>query len=154
MNFILKTPTNVRSRHGHGRNMRTQAEQAQEGTITPQMRNVARKEGMDPEALRERIAAGSVVIMQRGKRYTGIGKGLSTKVNVNLGTSSTKVCLDDEIQKAIIAEDIRSRYHQRSLDGRGYQRHTKRDLFPHHTSHHHRSRLPDSSRERPETDDR
>ncbi len=86
------------------KNMRTLAEQAQEGTITPQMREVARKEGIDPEALREGIAAGSAVIMQRGKRYTGIGKGLSTKVNVNLGTSSTKVCLDDEIQKAEIAE--------------------------------------------------
>lgn len=84
--------------------MRTQAEQARDGTITPQMKDVARTEGIDPEALRERIAAGSAVIMQRGKRYTGIGKGLSTKVNVNLGTSSTKVCLDDEIQKAAIAE--------------------------------------------------
>ena len=84
--------------------MHTQAEQALEGTITPQMREVARKEGIDPEALRERIAAGSAVIMQRGKRYTGIGKGLSTKVNVNLGTSSARVCLDDEIQKAEIAE--------------------------------------------------
>ncbi|MDP2795890.1 MAG: phosphomethylpyrimidine synthase ThiC [Methanoregula sp.] len=86
--------------------MRTQAEQAQDGTITPQMREVARKEGIAPEALRERIAAGSAVIMQRGKRYTGIGKGLSTKVNVNLGTSSSRVCLDDEIQKAKIAEEF------------------------------------------------
>lgn len=84
--------------------MRTLAEEAQEGTITPQMHNVARTEGIDPEVLRERIAAGSAVIMQRGKKCTGIGKGLSTKVNVNLGTSSTKVCLDDEIQKAKIAE--------------------------------------------------
>ncbi|MDP3396529.1 MAG: phosphomethylpyrimidine synthase ThiC [Methanoregula sp.] len=84
--------------------MRTQAEQAQEGTITPQMKGVARTEGIDPQVLREGIAAGSAVIMQRGTRYTGIGKGLSTKVNVNLGTSSTKVCLDDEIQKATIAE--------------------------------------------------
>jgi phosphomethylpyrimidine synthase len=84
--------------------MHTQAEQAQDGIITPQMREVARKEGINPEALRERIAAGSAVIMQRGTRYTGIGKGLSTKVNVNLGTSSTRVCLDDEIQKATIAE--------------------------------------------------
>ncbi len=68
------------------------------------MREVARKEGMDPETLRERVAAGSAVIMQRGRRCTGIGKGLSTKVNVNLGTSSTKVSLDDEIQKVKIAE--------------------------------------------------
>lgn len=84
--------------------MRTQAEQAQDGTITPQMRDVAMKEGIAPEALRDSIAAGSAVIMQRGKRSTGIGKGLSTKVNVNLGTSSTKVCIDDEIEKATIAE--------------------------------------------------
>ena len=92
------------SRQHANRTMHTQAEQAQDGIITPQMREVARKEGIDPEALRERIAAGSAVIMQRGTRYTGIGKGLSTKVNVNLGTSSTRVCLDDEIQKATIAE--------------------------------------------------
>jgi len=84
--------------------MRTLAEQAQEGTITPQMHNVARTEGIAPETISEGIAVGSVVIMQRGKRCTGIGKGLSTKVNVNLGTSSNRVCLDDEIQKAKIAE--------------------------------------------------
>jgi len=91
----------VSERKGH---MHTQVEQAQRGTITPQIRGVARTEGIDPEKLCERIAAGSAVIMQRGTRYTGIGKGLSTKVNVNLGTSSTKVCLDNEIQKAKIAE--------------------------------------------------
>ena len=68
------------------------------------MRDVARTEGVNPEALREKIAEGSAVIMLRGKRCTGIGKGLSTKVNVNLGTSSTKVSVNDEIQKAIIAE--------------------------------------------------
>jgi len=78
--------------------------EAQQGTITPQIRAVARTEGLDPEKLCEWIAAGSAVIMQRGKRYAGIGKDLSTKVNVNLGTSSTKICLDDEIQKARIAE--------------------------------------------------
>ena len=86
------------------RPMHTQVKQAQGGTITPQMRDVARSESIDPIELRDRIAAGSAVIMQRGKRYTGIGKGLLTKVNVNLGTSSTKVCVDEEIQKARIAE--------------------------------------------------
>jgi phosphomethylpyrimidine synthase len=84
--------------------MRTQVEQAQRGLITPQMQLIARSESIDPGELCERIAAGSAVIMQRGRHYTGIGKGLSTKVNVNLGTSSTKVCLDEEIQKARIAE--------------------------------------------------
>jgi len=84
--------------------MHTLVEQAQRGTITPQMRDVARTEGIHPEELCERISQGSIVIMQRGRCVTGIGKGLSTKVNVNLGTSSTKACLDDEIQKAKIAE--------------------------------------------------
>ena len=104
MSFIAKPPNYTRSRQHTRRIMRTQAEQAQEGTITPQMREVARTEGIMPEALCERIAEGSAVIMQRSKRYTGIGKGLSTKVNVNLGTSSTKVSVDDEIQKVKIAE--------------------------------------------------
>jgi phosphomethylpyrimidine synthase len=84
--------------------MHTQVEQAQRGTITPQMQDVARSEGIDPYELCENIAAGSAVIMQRGKHYTGIGKSLLTKVNVNLGTSSTKVCIREEIQKARIAE--------------------------------------------------
>jgi phosphomethylpyrimidine synthase len=84
--------------------MHTQVEHAQEGTITPQMRDIARSEGIDPRELCERISAGSAVIMLRRKHYTGIGKGLSTKVNVNLGTSSTKVNVDEEIQKAGIAE--------------------------------------------------
>ncbi|MCK9592637.1 MAG: phosphomethylpyrimidine synthase ThiC [Methanoregula sp.] len=84
--------------------MYTQVEQAQRGTITPQMEDIARSEGISPHDLRERIAAGSVVIMHRGKHSTGIGKGLLTKINVNLGTSSTKIDIDEEIQKAGIAE--------------------------------------------------
>jgi phosphomethylpyrimidine synthase len=84
--------------------MHTHVEQAQRGRITPQMKEIARSEGMDPGELCDGIAKGCVVIMQRGRHVTGIGRGLSTKVNVNLGTSSTKACLDDEIQKAKIAE--------------------------------------------------
>jgi phosphomethylpyrimidine synthase len=84
--------------------MHTQVDQAQRGRITPQIEEITRSEGMDPHELCDRIAKGSAVIMQRGSRVTGIGKGLSTKVNVNLGTSSTKVCVDDEIKKAQIAE--------------------------------------------------
>jgi phosphomethylpyrimidine synthase len=84
--------------------MHTQVEKAQRGTITLQMKEIARSEDVDPLELCERVATGSVVIMQRGRHVTGIGKGLSTKVNVNLGTSSTRVCVDDEIKKAQIAE--------------------------------------------------
>jgi len=54
--------------------MHTQVEQALEGTITPQMHDIARSENIDPYELCEWIAAGSIVIMQRKKRCCGIGK--------------------------------------------------------------------------------
>ena len=86
--------------------MQTLIEHAREGTITVQMQKVAQAEGIDPGVLRERIAMGSIIIMQRGDRVVGIGKGLSTKVNVNLGTSTGKVIVADEIKKARIAEEF------------------------------------------------
>jgi len=84
--------------------MHTLIEQAWQGKIPRQVRSVATAEGIDPVLLRGKVAEGSVVIMERGKRCTGIGNGLSTKINVNLGTSTSKVCVEDEIAKARIAE--------------------------------------------------
>ncbi len=86
--------------------MKSQAERAQAGVITPQMRAVAAAEGIDADALCNRIAEGSVVIMHRGERAIGIGKGLRTKINVNLGTSTGRINVGDEIQKARIAEEF------------------------------------------------
>lgn len=85
--------------------MKTLVDQAKEGTITPRKKRVAEAEGMEPEVLCRQIAEGSAVIMQRGDRLTGIGRGLSTKVNVNLGTSTRKVNVQDEVRKARIAEE-------------------------------------------------
>jgi phosphomethylpyrimidine synthase len=84
--------------------MKTLVDQARIGKITPQMTCVAQSEGMDPEILCREIAEGSAVIMQRKRRYLGIGKGLSTKINVNLGTSASKISAEDELRKAEIAE--------------------------------------------------
>jgi len=78
--------------------------QAEKGIITHQMEAVSRAEGLDPEIIAERIAAGSIVVMQRGDCMTGIGTGLSTKVNVNLGSSAGKVCIEEEIEKVRLAE--------------------------------------------------
>jgi phosphomethylpyrimidine synthase len=86
--------------------MRTLVDQAKEGTITPRIKRVAEAEGMEPQVLSRQIAEGSAVIMQRGDRLTGIGRGLSTKVNVNLGTSTGKINVQDEIRKARIAEEF------------------------------------------------
>lgn len=84
--------------------MQTLIEQVQRGKIPWQVRSVAATEGMDAELLCGRIADGSAVIMQRGRRCTGIGKGLTTKINANIGTSTGKVSPEDEIAKARIAE--------------------------------------------------
>ena len=84
--------------------MKTLVDQAKNGTVTPPMIQVAMAENIAPQVLCSRIADGSVVIMQRGNRFTGIGRGLTTKINVNLGTSSGKVCMEDEVKKALIAE--------------------------------------------------
>lgn len=86
--------------------MGTQVERARSGTPTQLMKAVAAAEGIDSEILRSRIADGSAVIMQRGRTAIGIGRGLCTKINVNLGTSTGKVSVDDEIQKACIAQEF------------------------------------------------
>lgn len=86
--------------------MKTLVDQAKDGIVTPRMKQVAVADGMEPELLCRQIAEGSAVIMQRGDRLTGIGRGLSTKINVNLGTSTSKVNVQDEIQKARIAEEF------------------------------------------------
>ncbi|MDD1697263.1 MAG: phosphomethylpyrimidine synthase ThiC [Methanoregula sp.] len=84
--------------------MHTLIDQVRQGIIPWQVTSAAAAEGIDAGLLCRRVAEGSVVIMQRGKRCIGIGKGLCTKVNVNLGTSTSKVCVEDEIAKACIAE--------------------------------------------------
>lgn len=84
--------------------MTTQVEQARNGNVTAQMDEVAKTEGIDLLALLYSVAEGSAVIMCRDGKSVGIGKGLKTKVNVNIGTSSLKIDPDEEVRKAIIAE--------------------------------------------------
>jgi phosphomethylpyrimidine synthase len=84
--------------------MKTQIERARAEKITPQCRSVAKKEGISPEIVASRIARGSVVIMSRGRCSVGIGEGLRTKVNVNIGTSSDRNDPQEEIKKGKIAE--------------------------------------------------
>jgi phosphomethylpyrimidine synthase len=81
----------------------TQLESALNGVITPEMESVAQSEKISPEILRDRIAQGSVVILRninhKQCRPTGIGLGLRTKVNANIGTSSEHCNLEEEIEK-------------------------------------------------------
>lgn len=85
----------------------TQVERARHGEITPQMREVAAAEGVAPETLRDLVAQGLVVIPcnreHRGLKPCGIGKGLRTKVNANLGTSPAFPDWENEIKKLEVA---------------------------------------------------
>ena len=79
----------------------TQLEQARKGIITEAMERVARKENIDPEILRSSIAEGTVVIPSNINHThldpIGIGKGLTIKVNANIGTSRDQADVDDEL---------------------------------------------------------
>lgn len=87
----------------------TQLEQARKGVITKAMERVAQRENLDPNLLGERIANGSVVIPanihHRNLDPVGIGKGLTIKVNANIGTSRDHVDLAEELSKLSLALD-------------------------------------------------
>jgi len=81
--------------------------EAKKGSLTEEMKLVAEKERVDPEFVRRGIVNGRIVIPVSPYRYTkpcGIGKGLRTKVNASIGTSSDIVDIDMEIEKARVAE--------------------------------------------------
>jgi len=85
----------------------TQVEAAVKGIITEEMKSVARDEGLSPEYIMKKIAAGQVVIpnnINRKARLVGIGMGLRTKVNASIGTSSDIVDCAEEMKKARAAE--------------------------------------------------
>ncbi len=89
----------------------TQIDFARAGQITPQMKEVAEREHRDPEYIRERVADGRIAIpanivhIKKDMRAFGVGEGLSTKVNVNLGISGDKADAAEEWKKVKIAED-------------------------------------------------
>lgn len=90
----------------------TQMDAAKKGMITEQMRVVAGKENMDAEKLRQLIAAGKVVI-PANKNHTalnpeGVGQGLRTKINVNLGVSKDCCDVSLEVEKAKWAIDLKA----------------------------------------------
>lgn len=87
--------------------MKNQLTAARKGKITPEMERVAQDEGIDKEQLRQYIAEGKATILanNRHKNFTpkGVGKGLSVKVNANIGTSSERIDIDAELEKLDVA---------------------------------------------------
>ncbi len=85
----------------------TQIESARKGILTSEMKEVAAAEGLAPDCIMDAIAAGKAVIPNntgRKARLVGIGKGLRTKVNASIGTSSDIIDVKAEVEKALAAE--------------------------------------------------
>jgi len=81
---------------------------ARRGVPTEEMLQVAKDEDIDINFLIQKVANGSVIIPKNNIRkqeikVVGIGKGLKTKVNVNIGTSTLYQNLDEEVAKAKVA---------------------------------------------------
>lgn len=88
-------------------NKLTQLEAARKGIVTEQMKKAAELEQMTGEELRQKIALGEVVlpcnVNHQGIKPIAVGKGLSTKVNANIGTSDAYPELTKELEKLAAA---------------------------------------------------
>ena len=87
----------------------TQLELARQGIISSPMKLVAEQEGVDAEFIRQSVAKGTIVIPANVNHTNlvpcGIGQGLRTKVNANIGTSSDFGNVDTELEKLRVAID-------------------------------------------------
>ncbi len=88
----------------------TQIDYARAGTVTREMKIVASKEGRDPEYIRAQVAAGHIAIPANIHHTSlspeGVGGGLRTKVNVNLGISGDLADEAEEWKKVDVALEL------------------------------------------------
>src|SRR5688572_15644258 len=83
----------------------TQLEAARQGTITPEMQYVARREDLDPELIRSEVARGRMVIPANKVHLTkrlepmAIGVASKCKINANIGNSAVTSNVDEELEK-------------------------------------------------------
>lgn len=93
-------------------NYTTQMDAARKGIITSEMEIVSAKENIDIEILRERIAEGKIVIPANKNHDSlspeGVGEGLRTKINVNLGISKDCYNIEKELEKVQSAIDLKA----------------------------------------------
>ncbi|MEQ8843395.1 MAG: phosphomethylpyrimidine synthase ThiC [Phycisphaerales bacterium] len=89
----------------------TQLEHARLGTVTPQMRRVAEREGhLTPQQVRDEVAAGRMVIpanlthLKYNLDPMAIGRASKTKINANMGASPVSSGTDEEVEKLRWAE--------------------------------------------------
>ena len=93
-------------------NYTTQMDAAKQGIVTKEMARVAEKESMEITLLMDLVAQGKIAIPANKKHVsldaTGVGQGLSTKINVNLGVSEDCCDIEQEICKVQKAIDMKA----------------------------------------------
>lgn len=87
---------------------RTIMQVARGGGTPEELEALSKSEGLPVEKLRMRLAEGRIAVLRNVRRLgrvkiVGVGEGLFTKVNVNIGTSGTVVDVEIEAEKARIA---------------------------------------------------
>lgn len=92
-------------------NYTTQMDAARKGIVTKEMEIVAEKEKIDVTLLRNKVAEGKVVIPANKNHKSldpeGVGEGLRTKINVNLGISKDCCNIEKELEKVQIAIEMK-----------------------------------------------
>ena len=85
----------------------TLMQEASRGRVPSEIDEVAEREGLEPGKLARLVAAGRVVIPRNVRRCglepLGVGELLTTKVNVNVGTSQSLDTPEIEVEKALAA---------------------------------------------------
>lgn len=93
-------------------NFTTQMDAARKGIVTREMEIVAKSENMDVQELRGLVAEGKVAIPANKNHKSlvpqGVGQGLKTKINVNLGISKDCDDIDKEMEKVKVALDMKA----------------------------------------------
>jgi len=83
--------------------MATQLKHARGGIITKEMNYVAQEENVDAEWLRDEISKGTIIIPANANHHKlkpiGIGRGLKTKINANIGASKVRAGIAEELKK-------------------------------------------------------
>src|SRR3989338_3955271 len=91
----------------------TQIESARKEKVTSEVELVAKAEGLDAKLVAAKVASGRIAIPRNIKRRTssqpcGIGEGLKTKINANLGTSKGSSDIANELEKMRVAIELGS----------------------------------------------
>lgn len=81
----------------------TQMHYARRGEITPEMEFVALREGVDPEFVRQEVAAGRAIIPANVNHPESepmiIGRNFHVKINANIGSSAVASSIEEEVEK-------------------------------------------------------